>query len=69
MNDATSATNESHLGVGKNRQPFRLNLETEMATGIEPDSASNSKRETREVEVCTGNVCRSQAGQYERLGP
>lgn len=43
MNNATPTTNESHLGVRKNRQPFCLHLEAEMATGIEPDSAPDSK--------------------------
>jgi len=69
MNNATSAADERHLGVRKDRQPFRLDLETEMATGIEPDSASDSKREARKVEVCTGNMGGSDAGQHERLSP
>src|SRR6266404_1777517 len=70
MNNATPAANENHLGVREDRQPFCLNLEAEVATGIEPDSASDSKRETREVEVCTtGNMCSSHASQYERLRP
>src|SRR5262249_24692830 len=68
MNNATPAANENHLGVRKNRQPFSLDLEAEMATGIEPDSAPDSKRETREVDICTtGNMGGTHAGQYERL--
>ena len=70
VNDATRTANESHIRVHENRQPFSLNLEGEMATGIEPDPASDSKRETREADVCTaGNMCTTNAGQYERPGP
>src|SRR5437868_682469 len=70
VNDASRAANESHIRVHQERQPFGLNLEAEMATGIEPDPASDSKRETREVDVCTaGNVCGTNAGQHEWPGP
>src|SRR6202162_1246789 len=55
------------MRVHENRQPFGLNLEAEMATGIEPDPASDSKRETREVDVCTaGNTRGPNAGQYKQ---
>src|ERR1700758_2580779 len=70
MSLAASPANESDLRVCKDWQPFGLDLETEMATGIEPDPASDSKRETREVEVCaTGNMRDSHAGHCERFSP
>ena len=63
MDNAARAANEGHMRVHKNRQPFCLNLEADMTTGIEPDPASDSKRETREVGVCTiGNMCCTNAG-------
>ena len=68
MNDATGAANESYLGIRKNRQPLSLNLEAEMAAGIESDSAPDAELETREVDIRTaGNMCGTHAGHYERL--
>jgi hypothetical protein len=43
VNNATPAANESHVRVHENRQPFGLNLEADMATGIKPDPGSDSK--------------------------
>ena len=70
MNNAARAANESHVGVRIDWQPFGLNLEAEMATGVEPDTASDSKRKTRKVDVRTArNVSGTDAGHYERLRP
>jgi len=58
------------MRVRKNWQPFGLNLEAEMTTGIEPDPASESKRKTREVEIATTrNMGGADAGHHERLHP
>ena len=41
-----------------------------MATGIDPDPASDSKRKTCEAEVrTTRNMCGTDAGHHERLHP
>jgi len=62
VHDATAAANDNHRGIRKNRQPFSLNLEAEMVTDIEPDSASDSKRKAREADICsTGNTCGTHA--------
>jgi hypothetical protein len=69
VNNATSTANKRHFRICNNRQPFCLNFETEMATGVESDSAPNSKGETYEAEIrATGNVRSPDAGQYERDG-
>ena len=45
-----------------------MNLEAEMAAGIESDSAPDAELETREVDIRTaGNMCGTHAGHYERL--
>lgn len=43
MHNATSTANDSDLRVDKNWYPFRLNLEAEMAIGIEPDPAPDAE--------------------------
>jgi len=56
------------MRICENRYPLGLNLEAKMAAGIEPDAASDSERETREV-VTAGNMGSTHAGNYERPGP
>src|SRR5215471_13968072 len=56
MNNATSAADESHMGVDKDWHPFRLDLEPNVSTWIEPHAASGAKRETREAARCAGNM-------------
>ena len=47
-----------------------MNLEAEMATGIEPGPASESKRETRGVEIgASGNMGGTNTTLHERFSP
>lgn len=54
------------MRVHKNRHPFCLNLESDVSTGIQPNPAADSERETREVEACAmGDVRPPDAEQHE----
>ena len=70
MNDATAAADKCDIGICNHWQPFRLNLETEVAGGIESDPATDAKGETCKAKtLVAGDVSCSYACQNKWLSP
>src|SRR5215469_2908036 len=68
VDHASDPADESYLRVYKDGQPLRLNLEPNMPAGVEPDSAADPKRKTRETAGgLAGEVCCAHAQHHERF--